>query len=62
MRARVLDDASRVPIVAILLALLAILVTGAVLFFAAAVMSVHGARRRYAARIREAQKPGRQKM
>jgi hypothetical protein len=48
-----------VPVLATLLALVAILITGALLFFAAAVMSVHGARRRYAASLREPQKPGR---
>jgi hypothetical protein len=53
------DDADCVPLLATLLTLVAILIAGALLFFAAAVMSVHGARRRYAASLREAQKRGR---
>jgi len=55
-------DGDGVPLLATLLALVAILITGALLFFAAAVMSVHGARRRYAASLRKAQKPGRRKI
>jgi hypothetical protein len=51
-----------VPVLATLLALVAILIAGALLFFAAAVMSVHGARRRYAASLRQVKKPGRRKI